>query len=80
MKVSLSAAWEMYRKKVWRACVLTLGKWIKLRLFFCFLFFIFVGFVFVFFGLFVCLLTMVIVQLSWSVNLQLWIKKMGFSI
>ena len=50
-------------------------------LFFLFLFFfIFVGFVFVFFGLFVCLLTTVIVQLSWSVNLQLWIKKMGFSI
>ena len=55
-------------------------------------FFIFVGFVFVFFfhfcwfcfcfffGLFVCLLTTVIVQLSGSVNLRLWIKKMGFSI
>ena len=50
-------------------------------LFFLFLFFfIFVGFVFVFFGLFVCLLTTVIVQLSRSVNLRLWIKKMGFSI
>ena len=33
-----------------------------------------------FFGLFVCLLTTVIVQLSGSVNLRLWIKKMGFSI
>ena len=30
-----------------------------------------------FFGLFVCLLTTVIVQLSGSVNLQLWIKKNG---
>ena len=49
--------------------------------YFFFFFFIFVGFVFVFFfGLFVCLLTTVIVQLSGSVNLRLWIKKMGFSI
>ena len=45
--------------------------------FFCFCFFSFsllVLFLF-FFGLFVCLLTTVIVQLSGSVNLRLWIKK-----
>ena len=47
---------------------------------FCFFFsFLLVLFLF-FFGLFVCLLTTVIVQLSGSVNLRLWIKKMGFSI
>ena len=74
----------MYTKKVWRTCILTLGKWIKLRLVFSFFVFVFFSFLLVlflfFFGLFVCLLTTVIVQLSWSVNLQLWIKKMGFSI
>ena len=48
--------------------------------FFVFFVFHFCWFCFCFFGLFVCLLTTVIVQLSWSVNLQLWIKEMGFSI
>ena len=47
--------------------------------FFFFFSFLLVLFLF-FFGLFVCLLTTVIVQLSGSVNLRLWIKKMGLSI
>ena len=42
--------------------------------FFFFFSFLLVLFLF-FFGLFVCLLTTVIVQLSGSVNLRLWIKK-----
>ena len=50
-----------------------------LVLFLFFFSFLLVLFLF-FFGLFVCLLTTVIVQLSGSVNLRLWIKKMGFSI
>ena len=53
-----------------------------LSFFFCFCFFFsFLLVLFLFcFCLFVCLLTTVIVQLSGSVNLRLWIKKMGFSI
>ena len=70
----------MYRKKYGEHVYLHWVNGLNYAFFFCFLFFIFVSFVFVFFGLFVCLLTTVIVQLSWSVNLQLWIKKMGFSI
>ena len=75
----------MYRKKygehVYLHWVNGLKLWLIFSFFvFVFVFFIFVGFVFVFFGLFVCLLTKVIVQLSGSVNLRLWIKKMGFSI
>ena len=70
----------MYRKKYGEHVYLHWGIGLNYGLFFLF-FFIFVGFVFVFFfGLFVCLLTTVIVQLSGSVNLRLWIKKMGFSI
>ena len=70
---------EMYRKKYGEHVHLHWVNGLNYGLFFLF-FFIFVGFVFVFFGLFVCLLTTVIVQLSGSVNLRLWIKKMGFSI
>ena len=69
----------MYRKKYGEHVYLHWVNGLNYGLFFLF-FFIFVGFVFVFFGLFVCLLTTVIVQLSGSVNLRLWIKKMGFSI
>ena len=68
----------MYRKKYGEHVYL---HWVNgLNYGFFFLFFNLVVLFLFFFCLFVCLLTMVIVQLSGSVNLQLWIKKMGFSI
>ena len=69
----------MYRKKYGEHVYLHWGNGLNYGLFFLFFSFLLVLFLF-FFGLFVCLLTTVIVQLSGSVNLRLWIKKMGFSI
>ena len=69
----------MYRKKYGEHVYLHWVNGLNYGLFFLFFSFLLVLFLF-FFGLFVCLLTTVIVQLSGSVNLRLWIKKMGFSI